>query len=152
YALSGDRAGNVLLWSLADFESESKRLEGHTGAVTGVGFSGGDRQALTVAQDGASRAWGIGLAESGQTLPNASKYSVLNLAPLPRSRRVIAGCSDHCLRVWDAGTGEIIRVLRGHDAAVNGVAVSADGTRVLSGSEDRTLRVWDVASGKEISR
>ncbi|MEV6235437.1 TIR domain-containing protein [Lentzea sp. NPDC051838] len=40
--------------------------------------------------------------------------------------------------------------LRGHDAAVNSVVFSPDGTRVLTASDDGTARVWNVENQREI--
>jgi WD40 repeat protein/class 3 adenylate cyclase/tRNA A-37 threonylcarbamoyl transferase component Bud32 len=42
-----------------------------------------------------------------------------------------------------------LRTLRGHGAAVCGVAFSPDGTRVVTCSFDKTAKVWDPATGKE---
>jgi len=33
-------------------------------------------------------------------------------------------------------------VLRGHDASVDSIAWSPDGTKLISGSRDGTIRVW----------
>lgn len=38
-------------------------------------------------------------------------------------------------------------ILKGHNATVRTLAVSADFTRAISGSDDTTLRLWDIASG-----
>lgn len=52
------------------------------------------------------------------------------------------------LLLVDAGTGEVRRVLRGHEDKVTGVRFSHDGTRLASLSTDRTAIVWDVATGE----
>src|SRR5260370_1059080 len=43
------------------------------------------------------------------------------------------------------------RVLKGHKAPVNGVAVTPDGTRAVSAADDKTLRVWDLATGESVA-
>ena len=40
--------------------------------------------------------------------------------------------------LWDAATGEVIRMFLGHSEAVRSVAFSPDGTKVLTGSYDDT--------------
>jgi hypothetical protein len=44
----------------------------------------------------------------------------------------------------------LLRMLEGHSADVNGVAVTPDGRRAVSASWDNTLKVWDLESGREL--
>jgi WD40 repeat protein len=46
--------------------------------------------------------------------------------------------------VWDARSGTTCGVLHGHEGAVRGVALSADGRRAALEREDRTIRLWDM--------
>jgi WD40 repeat protein len=46
--------------------------------------------------------------------------------------------------------GPLIRILSGHVAWVNSVALTPDGRRAVSASSDGTLKVWDLESGQEI--
>jgi WD40 repeat protein len=52
--------------------------------------------------------------------------------------------------LWDAATGEVLRVFKGHKGAVGSCTFSPGGGRVTTTSTDSTVRVWDVASGREI--
>lgn len=49
-------------------------------------------------------------------------------------------------REFDGG----LFALYGHTAAVNGVAMSSDGSRIVTGSWDKTARLWDARSGRLI--
>ena len=53
------------------------------------------------------------------------------------------------MRLWDADTGQEVRVFKEHRAVVWGVALSPDGRHASSGtgSPDNKLRLWDVATG-----
>ncbi len=51
---------------------------------------------------------------------------------------------------WQRLTHLEQRTLRGHSAAVTGVAVSPDGQRIVTGSVDRTAKVWELATGREL--
>jgi len=68
----------------------------------------------------------------------------------PNGRLIAAAGDDNEVRVWDAGTGELLAILRGHEATIHSVAFSPDSSRVVTASEDKTARVWDVAHGREI--
>lgn len=63
-------------------------------------------------------------------------------------RLAVSGGVDKTLRIWDAATGEGLRVLAGHEDAVTCVGLSVDGARIVSGSKDKTLRIWDAGTGE----
>jgi len=50
-------------------------------------------------------------------------------------------------QIWDARTGELLTESLRHDAGVDSVRFSPDGTRLVSASGDRTAEIWDVVSG-----
>lgn len=55
------------------------------------------------------------------------------------------------MRLWDAQSGQEVRVLTGHTNAVSDAAFSPDSTRIVSCSDDFSTRIWEVATGREIS-
>ena len=55
--------------------------------------------------------------------------------------RVATASYDRTLRVWDLSSGSS-HVLRGHEASVDHVAWSSDGSRLVSAGRDGTVRVW----------
>jgi hypothetical protein len=64
--------------------------------------------------------------------------------------RLVTASEDATARVWDAGTGREIAVLRGHEKRVKCAAFSPAGDRVVTASDDGTARVWDAADGREL--
>ncbi len=63
---------------------------------------------------------------------------------------------DNTSRVWDAQTGQAIRILQGHEYSVNSAAYSPDGTRIVTasgglGGKDNTARVWDALTGEQLA-
>jgi hypothetical protein len=49
------------------------------------------------------------------------------------------------VRLWDPASGELIRILRGHQLEVLAVAFSSVGGQLATGSRDGTVRLWDAA-------
>ena len=65
----------------------------------------------------------------------------------PDGTRIVSGSRDNSVRVWDAASGELLKVLGGHTDEVLSVSFSPDGTRIVSG-EDESVLVWDASSGE----
>ena len=59
-----------------------------------------------------------------------------------------AGGDDRTLRLWDAQTGQCLKVLRGHTARTWSVTFSPTGDLLASASDDQTVKLWDVATGE----
>jgi WD40 repeat protein len=60
----------------------------------------------------------------------------------------VTAADGYAFEIWEAATGILAQVFRGHTGLVNSVFVSADGRWALSGSSDKTLRLWEVATGR----
>ncbi|KIJ13104.1 hypothetical protein PAXINDRAFT_81836 [Paxillus involutus ATCC 200175] len=66
--------------------------------------------------------------------------------------RLIAGCNDGSIKIFDASTGSLLAQWKGHTAIVRSIAVSHDGKWLASGSGDRTVRLWYTHTRQQIGR
>jgi WD40 repeat protein len=62
--------------------------------------------------------------------------------------RIAVGARDTAVHVIDAKDAAVLQVLRGHTAAVMGVAISRDGTTLVSAAYDGSVRVWDLETSR----
>lgn len=76
----------------------------------------------------------------------------LSVGISPDGRLLAVGYAPYDIIVWDAGTGERLKLLKGHSNWVVSLGFSADGKKLISGAGDSTARLWDLESGKEIGR
>jgi WD40 repeat protein len=72
---------------------------------------------------------------------------VLSLLFDSKRGRLISGCQNGDIRIFDMDSGECVRTLVGHKANVNALVFSKFG-QLISGSSDLSVRVWDSESGE----
>lgn len=70
----------------------------------------------------------------------------------PDGSIIAAGGRDNLIRLWDAKTGDFIRVLDGHVDYVSSIAFSPDGAYLASGGRDKRIYVWYIQTGAVFRR
>ena len=79
-------------------------------------------------------------------------HTPLSVAISSNGRTLAVGYAPYDIILWEIGTGEQLKLLKGHSNWVVSLAFSADSNRLISGAGDSTARVWDVPSGTEVGR
>jgi hypothetical protein len=149
YALSGGQ-DNVTkkdfalrLWDLATGK-EVRQLPGHKAIISSIAFLDNQR-AVSASWDETVRLWD---SEAGKELACWEEATVaLEVAPTPDGKQAVLAGLDGSVRVISLADGKPVKELGRHEARVDSIAVSSDGTLAASGSI-----VWDLKGGGVVSR
>jgi len=128
----------------------SQKFEGHTKWVRGVIHLPGGQRIMTCSLDGSLRVWNLKTGEQIGDPWRDEKNGVFAMALSLDGKKVVCGCGDGAVELWDIDTGKIIAKWTGHTRYVTSVCWNRYCGRVVSGSRDGTARVWDVESGKTV--
>ncbi len=97
--LFADREGRVVLWNLVD-DKQVFNVQAHFGDVTGLSLFGDESAFLSGAKDMKLRVEGIQDRSLGRLIEGHSS-PILALATDISGRRVITGCDDATVNVWE---------------------------------------------------
>jgi WD40 repeat protein/serine/threonine protein kinase len=167
FSPGGDRVvacgvhGNLAVWSTTEPGAAPVVLSGHADDVHWAEFSPDGSRVVSASRDRTARIWD---ASTGREILRLAGHSgsVAEARFLGGGRCVLTRSADSPLgsavpdsdstaRLFDARTGAVLRVFRGHGAAISSLATSADERWLATTSEDKTARLWrldlDGASG-----
>jgi WD40 repeat protein len=141
--LPADRKGGDQIWSLAFADDGRMLVGGSRDAGVFLWDVAGGRLVRTFERDQI----------------RAGHVHFASVAVSHDHKLVAAGNSMHAvssgdtgveqgINVWNAATGKLLFVLRGHEGGVGAVAFSADDRMIVSASFDGTIRWWDRTTGK----
>ena len=130
----------------------------HAGVVKSAAISPDGTRIVTGCSDHTAYLWN---AATGKLLRNLVGHTqeVQCVKFSPDGTRVITTSADFILfgrdtdatvRVWDAQTGEPVKVLNGHTADVQSASFDPSGERIVTASSDGTARVWNASTGETL--
>ncbi len=124
-----------------------RRLSGHDGLVTGIGFAPSGDLTATSGADGTVRLWETCGGIVDKTQPDVVVREIPRSAALaysPDSRCLAVGTADS-IRLWDARGGVEMARLANRSGDVSRLAFSPDGAHLASASRDWPILVWTLA-------
>ena len=81
--------------------------------------------------------------------PDLEGARLRTVAISPTGREIATAGDDGVIRIWDASSFKLARVLKGHSGPVYSIDYWKDGTLLASAGWDGKVKVWDPASGSE---
>lgn len=141
--LSASQDGTIIIWDAMTGEIVH-RLCGHEDNVCSAAFSPDGNRIVSSSWDKTIRIWDVNTGNEISVYNHLS--SAVSFSP---DGRYFVG-ANKIVGVFDAATGKIVKILKGHEDAAFSVSFSPDGKRIVSASKDKTIRVWDIETEKEI--
>jgi platelet-activating factor acetylhydrolase IB subunit alpha len=152
---SGGKDQNIIIWQLENV-SPQLVLAGHEQIVEKVMFVNHEiaKKAIfetsLLSQNGEEEQKDIG--EKMKSKMDALRTIKSSDAEIKAASYVLSASRDKTIRLWNAGNGTELYVIRGHDNWVRSLALHHSGKSFYSCSDDRTIRVWEVGTGKQIRK
>ncbi|MFF7633157.1 protein kinase [Kitasatospora sp. NPDC008050] len=148
-AISRDHA--LRLWDL-DSGRCLRVLTGHREHPTSVFLGPDGRQAVCGGDAGEILLWrGTDAEPLRLTHPGIGPAGEVGSVCLSADGRYLLSggrYGDRTLRLWDAATGEFLRVFEDQPAESMVARLSADGRFAVSGGRDAAIRIWDTGTGR----
>jgi WD40 repeat protein len=123
------------------------QLEGHSGAVTDVGFNRDGRLLLTSSTDGTARIWNLATQTTLAEL-RGNAGAVTSAVFSPNGRFVLTASDDRAARIWDVDTG---RGIWTHTSAVTDARFALGGKVVATGGTDQLVVFSNARTGTALS-
>jgi len=138
--VSASRDRRMIVWNLRT-GTIRRTLEGHEKDVLAVAAQGDS--IYSAGDDKTLRVWNL---DTGAELKVWGPFEdeTDTCAIDPQHQRVILGCDDGCIRIFDISNGELIQIINGHNSGIKKVAVSPANGDILSAAYDQNIFIWDA--------
>lgn len=124
---------------LSTIEVSNKSLSRHS-------FSSDGSKLCCLKTNGEDKASIIDL-KSGRILISIPEESITSMIFSPDDKYVATASWNHTIKLWNVGTGELLREIVVSKNVVSDIAFSPDGNMIASSSWDGIVRLWDVYTG-----
>ena len=147
YIATGSYDHTARLWDVATGQTVQV-FTGQSDRIECVTFSPDGRYILTTGP-GEARVWDVSTGKTVHVISDDPKFVFLRARYSPDGKYFAIAIGDTTVRLYDAATGEQVRVFNLPDVA-DAVAFSPDGKTIATASADKKARLWDLATGQII--
>ncbi|KAI6165806.1 ribosome biogenesis protein Sqt1 [Pisolithus thermaeus] len=110
-----------------------------------TGVSGGAGLVISGGTDGRAYIWDLNTMRARATLSHGEEAITTVLShPTPRSHLVTTGSADGTLKTWDARSGTLLSVHKGHEGPVFSASLGLEGSVVVSAGDDGSCYVFTI--------
>merc|ERR1711890_141579 len=151
FALSGSWDKTLRLWDLSAGKT-TRRFEDHTKDVMSVAFSADNRQIVSGSRDKTIKLWNT-LAQCKYTIledGHSDWVSCVRFSPNNNNPIIVSSGWDKMVKVWNLTNCKLKTNHYGHQAYLNTVAVSPDGSLCASGGKDCKAMLWDLNDSRHL--
>ena len=150
----------VQLWNADTGESLNRLVSHQELEISDCAFSSDGRHFVSAGWDGTLRTWNLeknillrtleGHTGSGYSVDGRLIIGSVNTCGFsPDDSTIVSGGRDGTVRLWNAGNGKLLRVLKDHSGDVLTCGFSPDGNYLVSAGRDKYIILWDAISGKQ---
>ncbi|KAF9228982.1 WD40 repeat-like protein [Gyrodon lividus] len=144
--VSGSLGGMVIVWSTTTGERLTGPLKEHTRPVWSVSYSPKEGDEIASCDGANIQIWNCLSGILRITLTADAR----SLAWTPNGQRLIAGCYDGSIKLFNSSTGSLLSGWNGHSHVVWSLTTSPDGKFIASGSWDNRVCLWDTTTSTQI--
>lgn len=101
-------------------------------------------------RSGELKLWNVADGGLVRTVANAHADVVSSVAFSADGQFLLSGAADRFARIFDVGTGRLVRSFEGHTHHVLGVAWRFDGRQIATCGADAAVKIWDPMTGEQM--
>lgn len=146
--LSASDDRTAILWNVDAYVSMAT-FKSSRGPVIRAEFLGNQWVALA-SENGGVHVFEMTSGLEVRTFAGLRGSELTALAVSEHGNLMATALEDATVQLWATGSGTLLRTLRGHDRAVEGLSFVPDGRLLASASRDGRVLLWDANSGMQV--
>jgi len=145
HILTASSDNSVYNWRLKDW-SLVRSFRAHSNTILDIAVTPDNTVGVTASADKTLKSWDLTANHIKESPRGQHRDSITKVATF--GDQAISASWDCTLKMWNLGTGRVVRTLDQHIDRVTGVCLLDNPRFAVSCSADETLIIWDLKTGK----